>query len=254
MTGKKLVNLIFFFFTSIILIAQNPEMDPDAAKLFNDGNSLRNSGDFSGAVKKYNDALNISKNYKIFYQLGLTYKDMKKYSEAIDAYQKSLDSNPGFATAHYAMGSVYYTGQQFDKAIEAFTKYRNVETNAKNKKSAEKLIATSYVQLGAAAKKDGKYDKAIELYQEAVKIFPLDRAYISMAEAYNELGKYDLSLQAADNANNNRDKVSKGEVAYYKGLAFRGKGDIEKAKESFQQGLSDSRFGELCKYQLNLTK
>jgi len=75
-----------------------------------------------------------------------------------------------------------------------------------------------------------------------------------LSQAYNEIGEYDKAIEAADKALNNRKNVSKGGPLYYKGLAFKGKGDIEKAKEAFTEGLSDPKYKKQCEYELGLLK
>ena len=42
----------------------------EAAKLYNEGNSQKKSGNFAGALESYQKALKISKDYRIYYQLS----------------------------------------------------------------------------------------------------------------------------------------------------------------------------------------
>ena len=92
---------------------------------------------------------------------------------------------------------------------------------------------------------------------EAVNNYNYDAAYLTLAEIYVELGKYDKSLSAADNAINYRtskSKISKGAPYYYKGLAFKGKDEVDKAKENFQIASKDKQYKSSSEYELKNLK
>ena len=89
---------------------------------------------------------------------------------------------------------------------------------------------------------------------EAVKNYKYDSAYLALAEIYNDLGKYSQALTAADNAINNRKKISKGAGYYYKGLAFKGLDNKTKAIENFKISVKDKTYKASSKYELKLLR
>ncbi|MEO1404045.1 MAG: tetratricopeptide repeat protein, partial [Cyanobacteria bacterium J06635_1] len=54
--------------------------------------------------------------------LGNTYNDLKRYDEAISAYEKAIELDPDDATAHYNLGNTYKALKRYDEAISAYEK------------------------------------------------------------------------------------------------------------------------------------
>ena len=247
-------SMVILFFTSIICFAQNNEMDPTAAQFYNEGNKLLKSGNYQGAIGKYSEALKTSEDHRIYYQLGITYKKLRNYEEAEKSFLASVKSDPKFAAGYNGLGGTYFVSGDYNKAIENFKKFAELSTKASYKSSANENISKCYAKLGESAKADGKYDQAIEYHKQAVSFSNYDASYLALAELYIETSQYDLALEAADKASNFRKSISRGGPFYYKGMAFKGKNEIEKAKENFEAGLKDNQYKSLCKYQLDLMK
>ncbi len=248
---KTLMKVMLLFFFTIAMIAQDKEMDPDAKKFYNEGNNLLKAGNFQGALGKYSEALKTSKNYRVYYQMGVTYKKLYKLNEAEAAFKECVKQNPDFAEGYNGLGGVYFSSNQFLQAIENYEKFEKMSNNKSHKNMAKDNIAKAYTSLGHESKTNGNYEKAAEYFRKAVEVSKFDKAYISLAEVYIDLAKYDEAIQAADNALNNLDKMPKAAALYYKGLAFKFKGQNEKAKENFKAGLNDKAYGQLCKYELD---
>jgi len=250
---KKIsVILSLLFILAINLSAQ--EMEKDAAQFYNDGNKFLKSGQLKEALDNYENALKSSKDYRIYYQKGLTLKQMSNYKGAEEAFEKAIQVNPKFDLAYNALGGAYFVDGQYDKSVEAFKKFEELTTKKNLKDKAKENIASAYTKLGDQAKKDGNYEKAISHLNEAIKHYNSDFSYLSLAEIYVETSKYDEAINAADKATNNRKNISKGAPFYYKGLAFKGKGDMTRAKENFTQALTDPVYKKNAEYQLNLMK
>ena len=108
--------------------------------------------------------------------------------------------------------------------------------------------------MAAASKSNGRYEETVGYLQSAVSNHKFDAAYLMLAEVFVDLGRYDEALTAADNALNSRKKITTGGPLYYKGKAFKAKGELEKAKEAFQAGRRDGTYRKLCDYELDLLK
>ncbi len=246
-----LFGLLFVALTTIVF-GQNAEMDPDAAKNYNDGNNLLKSGQLDEALHKYNAALKSSKDYRIFYQKAVTLKKMNKYTEAEDAFKKAIESNPNFDIAYNGLGGTYFVDGQYRNAIEAFKKFGELTSKAAHKKQANEYIARAYAKLGEEAKRDGKYNDAIDFLVKGTEYFDFDAGYLLLAEVYVETNNYDKALEAADKALNSRKSIPRGAPFYYKGKAFKGMGDIAKAKEAFEETKKDPKYKSLGEYELKL--
>ncbi len=243
---------ILLFFSSNIF-SQESEMNVDAAKLYNDGNKQIKSGNYAGALEDYNKALAIDKDYRIYYQIHTVYKKQRKFDLAEDALKKCIAANPSFPLAYNAMGTNYYAWGKYDLALENFEKFKELTKEKKYKNQASKYIGLAYTKLGDVELKDRHYDRGIEYLEKAVQNYHYDAAYLKLADAYIELGKYEDALKAADNAINYRSKkseVSKGAAYFYKGMAFKGLNEKDKAKENFKIASSDKTYRDRCKHEI----
>lgn len=253
MTSNKFFYTIFFLLCfSIIGIAQ--DMKPEAGKLYNEGNALLKSGDANGAVEKYNGALQIEKDYRIFYQKGVALKKAGKLDEAKTAFEESLKLNKDFEGGLNALGGVYFSMGNYTASIENFEKILNSNANNNVKSKVKKNVSLAYAKLGNEALTSGSAEKGIEYLKKAVENDNYDAAYLSLAKVYSELGKWDESIAAAENALKYRSKISKGGPYFYMGISYRGKGDTAKAKDMFKQASADPTYKKTAEYELGSTK
>ena len=75
--------LFLFIYTGIVF---SQEMNPEAGKLYNEGNKLLKAGNYDGALEQYNQALKIEKDYRIYYQRGISLKKLGNLEEAKKYY------------------------------------------------------------------------------------------------------------------------------------------------------------------------
>jgi tetratricopeptide (TPR) repeat protein len=254
MTKKILGMLLTFILAANIIFAQATEMNPEAAQLYNDGNKLVKSGQYQAALEKYNASLGIQDHQNTHYQKSVAYKKLRQYKEAEAALLKAIELDPNFMIAFSGLGTTYYSLKNYNKAIENFEKYISLSDDEKQNKRIKKYVGLAYTQLGQAAKSNGKHQVAIENFNNAVSNYDYDAAYLYLAEVHYEVGNYDLALEAADKAINFRgakSKISKGAPYYYKGLAFKGKNELDKARENFNVSVKDKQYKNSSKYELD---
>ncbi len=251
---KKLsISIISLLLFSVSFIFAQ-EISQDAAPLYNEGNKLIKSGQYSAAIKKYDAAIAIQEHPNMYYQKSIAEKKLRKFNDAEKSLLKCIELNSDFSAAYSGLGTTYYSLKKYQLAVDNFKKYLEKTDNKKSKKKIKKFIGLSYTQLGLQAKRDGNHKKAISYLNEAVSNYKYDSAFLALAEIYNELGDYNKALVAADNAINNRKKISKGAGYYYKGLAFKGLGDKAKAIENFKIAVKDRTYKASSKYELKQLK
>jgi len=76
---NKLSKSVLFVLLLVTSFLFGQEMDKDAALLYNDGNKLIKSGQYNGAIEKYNAAILIQQHPNIFYQKSIAEKKIKKF-------------------------------------------------------------------------------------------------------------------------------------------------------------------------------
>lgn len=226
------------------------DMKPEAGKLYNEGNALLKDGNAIAAIDKYNEALQIEQDYRIYYQKGIALKKTNKLDDAKIAFEESLKLNKDFEGGLNALGGVYFSMGNYSAAIENFDKILKSDASNSIKGKVKKNISLAYAKLGNDALASGNADKGIEYLIKAVDNDNYDAAYLSLAKVYSELGKWDESISASENALKYRSKISKGGPYYYMGISYKGKGDMTKAKEMFQQALSDPTYKRTAEYEL----
>lgn len=251
---KFLRSLVIYVFISSLLIAQ--DMNPDAAKLYNEGNQKMKEGNFSAAIQLYDQALKIQKDYRILYQKGLAHRRMNQLDQAYNDLTEALKLKPDFDLAYNALGTLEFTRGNYESSINNFLKTLELTKNNQLKSQVMKNISLSYAKLADVQLKNAEYDKAIDNLKKAIQNDEKnDAAYLALTKAYVESGKYEEAIAAADNALKVRQKIPKGGVYYYKGLALKNLGKFNEAKAAFEEGKKDPTYRAVCDYELkNLPK
>ena len=249
---KKLLSLVLFLLITSLTLSQ--QMNPDAAKHYNQGNDELKMGKFQEAIKSYDEALKHDNDYRIHYQKAMALKRLGKNDESLPVLNKVIELNPKFDGGYNALGTSYFALNKMEDAIKSFEKVVEVSTNNNTKTKAKEYISRCYAKLGSNLIETGDLDKAIPLLLKGVENFNFDAAYLSLARAYYENGEYAKSIEAAGNANKYRSSIPKGGPFYYMGLAYKKMGDITKARENLNQAKTDNTYKKIAEYELQLLK
>jgi len=255
--GYILWVILFVLVTVTVNMAQaqnkgtDNEMAPKAAELYNKGNEFMKAGNYTDAIKSYDAALNIEKDYRTYYQKGIALKKANELEEAKEAFNAGIKLNPEFDITYNGLGSVYFALGDMDKAIENFELFEKKTKKENLKQTAREYISRSYAKKGVDALNDGNSARAIEFLSKAVSNFNYDAAYLSLAKAYVEDGQNDKAIEAANNALKYRESISKGGPYYYLGLAYKNKGENGKAAENFKLSTSDATYKKIAEHELS---
>lgn len=252
---KILRNASLYLFVLIFAgITYSQEMNPEAGKLYNEGNEKLKAGNYNGAIDNYDKALTIEKDHRIYYQKGIALKKAGKINESKDAFEAALKIEPEFEAAHNALGGVYFSMGNYQLAVQNFEKVLEETKNNKTKDAVKTNLSLAYTKLGDEAIKNGNTANAVENLNKATKLNNYDAAYLTLAKLYVEMGDLDKAISSAESALKYRSKISKGGPYYYMGLAYKNKGDLDKAKEMFNQALSDAAYRKTVEYELSSLK
>jgi len=78
---------------------------------------------------------------KLYDDLGVAYTQLKVYSQAIEAYENSLNLDPNNAQAHYDVGLLYkHVHNDMEKARQHLRTYLQMTPNATDRKQLEALL------------------------------------------------------------------------------------------------------------------
>ena len=171
------------------------EMNPDAAKLYNEGNQKLKEGNYKAALQVYDQALNIQEDYRILYQRAITFRKLNELDKAYNDLTKVINLKPDFDLAYNALGILEYTRDNYQVSIKNFLKALEVTKNSQLQSQLKKNLSLAYIKLADQSIKNYEYDKAIEQLTQALKYEPKnDAAYLALARSYVEKGSYNEAI------------------------------------------------------------
>lgn len=248
-TWMLLFSIVFLF---LISGAFAQDMNLEAGKLYNEGNGLLKAGNYNGAIEKYNSALQIEKDYRIYYQKGVAQKKIRKLEDAIKTFDECIKLKSDFSGGYNALGGVYFQMGDYTSAISNFEKVLTFSKKANVQQKVKKNLSLAYSKLGNDELANGNSTKGVEYLKKAVSYDNYDAAYLSLAKVYSELGEWDKSIAASQNALKYRSKITAGGPYYYMGVSYRGKGENDKAVEMLNKAKSDATYRKTAEYELSL--
>ena len=160
---------------------------------------------------------------KAYVTLGDLYANVgKNPQQAIDAYIKALEINPGHAGARFALGAVYKRTEQNDLAIEQYEKVAVLQP--------ENPIA--YYQVGQIRLADKDYSAARKMYDRALKIDArFAPAHIGLGDAASGANRPDEAVSHYEDALVINSENT--EANYKMGLLKQSQGDLVAAKKFY---------------------
>ena len=93
-----------------------------------------------------------------------------------------------------------------------------------------------YLELGRTASKSGQHEKAIDSYDDAIRLDPQDaKAYKYRGSTYHDLGQYERAIQDFDEAI----RLEPQHAYFYRdrGFAYHELGQLERAKEDYDEAV-----------------
>ena len=125
------------------------------------------------------------------YNRGVAYAQGDDYDRAIEDYTKAMELNPNLAEAHHNRGVTYGKKEEYDLAIGDFN--RAIELNPN--------LAEAYYNRGGAYVRIGNYEYAITDCTKAIELNPNDaEAYNNRGVAHSKKEEYDRAIEDFDEA------------------------------------------------------
>lgn len=206
-------------------------------------NNNYNQAQLEISAGHFKTALNLDPEFAIGHgNLGLTYKALSQYQDALSAFQTAIDLDPKYKKPYLNMGSTYLDKKEYDRALEYYQKALGIDPN----------YALAYYAIGDFYFRQKKYHQAVIPSQQAQKLNPnhLD-TYKLLAEIFMVQGQ---SQKAIEEINKGL-KVNRNDGGFYIALAniYRELGDIKKSDELSAKGISlQPNSSALYQYNLGL--
>lgn len=123
--------LMFAFSTIVFSQEDSDENTQKAIQLFNQGQDAHEKGDFSGAIKFYDEALKIFPEFpEIEFQRGNAYQSLGNMEEAEKSFRRTLELREDWSLPMTSLGAVLVEKGEFAEAERLLTKA--IEQDGKN--------------------------------------------------------------------------------------------------------------------------
>jgi cytochrome c-type biogenesis protein CcmH/NrfG len=155
--------LIFFFVLLFFMIGcENKEQQKGAQSSFT--GPVQSQGQLQNQIQLLQDTVKKNpRDNRAWIQLGNMLMDSARFPEAIDAYQKALELDPGNVDVRVDMGTCYRNAGQPQKAVEAYKKALAINPNHLN----------AYRNLGVVSAFDLRDRKtAVQAFEEYLRLAP----------------------------------------------------------------------------------
>ena len=155
--------------------------------------SMRNK-DYTKAVEYYGQAINHKENFKeAFNARGLARLKMQDYKHAEEDFEDALKIDFYYSDAHYNLAETYLNMKDNKKALEELERALSINSSY----IVDTKFAEIYNAQGISYYKSQQYEKALEYFDNAIKINPqLQSAYFYRGCTKKFLGftKKDLGM------------------------------------------------------------
>ncbi|HEY0163200.1 MAG TPA: tetratricopeptide repeat protein [Edaphobacter sp.] len=143
--------------------------------------------DFVRAAEVLNSIPEDDRSARIDFALGATYDQLKKPKDAIAAYRRALDDDPGNIDSERGLATALLRDGQLDEASKVFN---DIVT-------AEPQDAQSLIKIADIQRQQGHYDDALATLEKA-KPLAQDSVELAYNEAlvYDTLGRYDDAIRS----------------------------------------------------------
>ena len=181
---------------------------------------------FDRAVSAYKKGLSIApenENYEeVYYNLGVSYFELERYREGIEALKKVIEINPNRVDAFFNLATAYEKIDSLKMAIIYYKKvislnpryfeplynlgliylfdvkdYYKAKFFLERAKKIKPNDSNVFLSLGVVYENLKDYDRAINAFLKTVKLKPDNKiAYFKLGELYKKLGYMDKAIDA----------------------------------------------------------
>ncbi len=197
---------------TVVRVPITPEAIIHANEAAREGDLAFARRDFYAALIKYLEASRSNPNSEyIFNKLGITYSQLKYYTEASAAFQRSIGLNSKYPYSYNNLGSVFFAMNDLKKAEKYFKKA--ISMNGK--------VASFHVNLGTLYFERKKYDRGMAEWRKGIA---LDPAVLNRGEG--------ISLAAGSSRGTSMEK------SFLMARLYASMGDAQHAVENLQQAVN----------------
>ena len=201
------------------------KQDPDNATVhFNSGNALRFIGDDARAAMAYRRALELDSRQAFYHiNLGKVLIELGELDEAVECFNEALKINPEDSAGYMGLGKAWNAQGDLDRAVSCYQKAISIDpANAK-----------CYRGLAVAFEDHGETDKAIEALRKAIEIAPGAVAAYPILVRNKKFVSFDADIEAMESlfCRKTNTDIQKSQLGFSLGKAYEDLGKYDKSME-----------------------
>ncbi len=194
------------------------------------------SGDVEHAAKVVEAVPESDRTSKMEFALGAAYDQMKRPKDAISAYKRAIDIEPGDVRTMGALAQALLTDDQLDAAMKEYQELADADPDDTG----------TLIHIGEIQRRQGKYEDALATVRKAIKKEP-----DNLEAGYNEgllldvLGRYDEAAQVyehmveltshANGAYTSEEKNNRGIFLERLGAIYHEQNKVDQAVAAYQK-------------------
>ena len=166
-------------------------LETDIESVMEAGNASMRAGDYEGAVSFYRRALAIDMtDSEAFGNLGVAYYYLERYDEAVREVLQAVVLSPDEINWRLNLGAIYTRKDDHERAARAYG--AAVDIARKLQGSNRYQLRNALAGLGRSCELAGRYDRALDAYEEALVFAPDDTELLTGAgNVYFRMGRLD---------------------------------------------------------------
>ena len=194
------------------------------------------SGDLDHAAKVVEAVPESDRTSKMEFALGAAYDQMKRPKDAIAAYQRALDIEPGDVRTMGALAQALLNDDQLDAAMKEYQQLADADPDDTG----------TLIHIGEIQRRQGKYEDALVTIRKAIKKEPdnLEAGY-NQGLLLDVLGRYDEAAQVyehmvdltshANGAYTSEEKNNRGIFLERLGAIYHEQNKVDQAVAAYQK-------------------
>lgn len=227
-----------------------------AERLYSQGLAQLSRDDYARALPYFEKAAETDPNYaEAWYQAGYCYGVLNRHADSLRASKQAAKLRPDWSAVYINIGASNYALGQYKEAVDAYRQAIKIDDDAETQYSLgltfnklnrtdEEILAyrralamkpdhaNAIEKLGLALFKNARYADAVVLFEQLKTYKPDAKTYNYAGECYIEIGKFDESVQAFNNALGYNPDLEK--ARYNLGRAYIKLGNREMAQVQYE--------------------
>ena len=170
----------------------NKDYTKDPMYYFSKAHNLYNKRKYEEAIENYNKSIDLDPNNSYAYNnRGLAKNNLEQYFNALKDYDKAIELDPNNSVIYYNRGLAKTHLWQYEEAIEDYNKAIELDNNN----------STAYYNRGLVKSYLGQYKEAIEDYNKTIELdHNNSHVYNNRGNAKDDLGRYKEAIKDYDKA------------------------------------------------------